>query len=127
MDNNTILLVEDEMTLRELYEELLGIEGYKVDSASDGDTALEKITAGNWDLLLLDIMLPKLDGLQILKKIKDNEKINKKPIVIISNLDSGNIVQECLKNGAVEYVIKSNINPQHLVDIVAKYISNAKH
>ncbi len=120
---NKILIVEDEVTLREFYQELLVSDGYEVDYASDGDSAYEKIIVGEWDLLLLDIMLPRLDGLEILKKIKRDAKLSTKPVIIISNLDGGAAIQEAKALGAREYLVKSNINPQNLIDSVRKYVS----
>ncbi|TSC63593.1 MAG: Fis family two component sigma-54 specific transcriptional regulator, partial [Microgenomates group bacterium Gr01-1014_93] len=71
MDNKKkILIVEDDQFLREFYEELLQGEGYSVDAAADGDQGLTKISQGGYDLILLDIMLPKKDGMQILRELR---------------------------------------------------------
>lgn len=122
--SNKILLVEDELSLRELYEEILKDGGYAVDHASDGEEAIQKIYKGDWDLLLLDIMLPKLDGLEILKRIKTTDGISTKPVIVFSNLDSKDIVQQCLDLGASNYLVKSNVDPAHYLEEIGKYLSN---
>ena len=78
MDEQTkksrILVVEDETFLRDLYVEILADEGYEVDTAADGAEGLKKIQMGGYDLILLDIVLPKMDGIEILKNIKANPR-----------------------------------------------------
>ena len=116
-----ILLVEDEADIREIYKELLGMEGYTVVEASDGDEALTKALAGDWDLLLLDIMLPKRDGLEVLSNIKSTPELKSRPVVLLTNLDKDSILQACMQLGANNYLVKSNITPQEIVKEVAKY------
>ena len=116
-----ILLVEDEADIREIYKELLGMEGYTVVEASDGDEALTKALAGDWDLLLLDIMLPKRDGLEVLSNIKSTPELKSRPVVLLTNLDKDSILQACMQLGANIYLVKSNITPQEIVKEVAKY------
>lgn len=117
-----ILIIEDEISLREVYTDMLRDADYTVDEAGDGEGALALVEAGDWDLLFLDIMLPKLDGTELLKKIKANELLKDKPVVIISNLESDEIVKNCMNQGAVEYLVKSNINPSTLVGVANKYL-----
>jgi CheY-like chemotaxis protein len=116
-----ILLVEDEADIREIYTELLSLEGYGVDQASDGDEALDKALNSAWDILLLDIMLPKRDGLEILSNIKSNENLRDKPVILLTNLDKDSILQSCMQLGANNYLVKSNITPQEVIKEVAKY------
>ena len=98
MDNavKRILIVEDDQFLREFYQELLQSEGYTVDVAADGGVALEKLMEGGYDLVLLDIMLPKKDGLQILRELKVSpSKQKNKAIVVLTNLGQDAIIKEC--------------------------------
>ncbi len=116
-----ILLVEDEADIREIYTELLSIEGHTVDQAADGDEALTKALAGQWEILLLDIMLPKRDGLEILSNIKSNADLRNKPVILLTNLDKDSILQACMQLGANNYLVKSNITPQEIIQEVGKY------
>src|SRR3989344_6064982 len=107
-----ILAVEDDQFLREFYQELLQSEGYFVDVAPDGEIALQKIQNLDFDLILLDIMLPKKDGIQILKELKlTPPKSPNAPIVVLSNLGQDNTIKECFELGASGYMIKSSLNP----------------
>ncbi|HSX39632.1 MAG TPA: response regulator transcription factor [Candidatus Saccharimonadales bacterium] len=120
-----ILIVEDETSLREIYSEVLKDAGYGVIEAGDGETAETLIKSGDWDLLLLDIMLPKLDGMTVLKEKSQNQMLKDKPVIVISNLDNEDIIKQCMEGGASGYLVKSNISPQELVDNVNKHFTNA--
>ncbi len=120
-----VLLVEDELSLRELYEEVLKDAGYSVDHASDGEEAVVKINKGDWGVLILDIMLPRLDGLEILKKIKATPSLREKPIIVYSNLDNADIMQQCKDAGVSSYLVKSDIDPSTFIDEVQKYLPSA--
>jgi len=122
MDNKKILLVEDDELLQKLYTDLLTGEHFFVETASDGLTAYQKIKEGGWDLVLLDIMLPKLGGVEIVKKLKDDieAKPNKK-VVFLTNLDKGSEIEEIQKLG-FEYLIKSNLNPDEFLNKVKSFL-----
>lgn len=119
---NRILIVEDENDIREIYVEVLTQAGYKLDEAADGETGMQKIKEGNWDILLLDIMLPGRDGLKILKDMKDAPALKKGPIIALTNLNSENIIQDAFSSGADGYLIKSEITPDKIVDEVTKVL-----
>lgn len=116
-----ILLVEDEMSLFDLYKENLEQEGFFVIGATDGDSAVDLINNSEWDLLLLDIMLPKLDGMEVLKRIKQNPEKSSKPIIIITNLDNESLVNEIKVLGVTDFLLKANVTPKQLVDRVKIY------
>lgn len=120
---NKVLIIEDEISLQDLYADFLREAGFKVLTASDGDKAMELINNSDWDILLLDIMLPKLDGTEVLKRVKSDPKLKSKPVIVLSNLESDQIVKECLDLGAREYLIKSDITPQTILDVVNKYLA----
>ena len=111
-----ILVVEDELYLRDLYLEILKEEGFEVDSACDGEEAYEKMKAGGYDLVLLDIMLPKMDGLEVLRKLKENKLQNlNKAILLLTNLGQETIISEGVSLGVRGYLIKSDYTPDNLV------------
>ncbi len=125
MDKRKILLVEDDVFLRDLYEENLTNEGYAVTTAQDGEEGLAKIEEGGWDLVLLDLMLPKMDGFEILRKAKESGAITKsKKIVILTNNTLSDPAQaaEVLELSS-EYLIKSDMNPQQFVDKVKGFLA----
>ncbi len=119
---NNILIVEDENDIRSIYVEVLKGAGYNMDEAGDGETGMNKIKNTDWDLLLLDIMLPGRDGLKILKDLKENPQFKKGPVIALTNLNSENIIQEVFSSGADGYLIKSEVTPDKIVEEVGKVL-----
>ena len=120
-----ILVVEDDAFLREIYIDTLTRAGYKVDTAVDGDEGYDKIKKGGYDLVLLDIILPKQEGLQIIRTLK--EDANWKPggpIVFLTNLDNDGEIKQALQLGK-GYLIKSQLTPADLIREVKLYLSKA--
>ncbi len=125
MDNSNkrILIVEDDQFLREFYQELLQSEGYIIDIASDGDIALSKIQNNEYDLILLDIMLPKKDGLQILRDLKVvPAKSTNAIIVVLTNLGQDIIIKQCFNLGAEGFLIKSAMNPEEVLTEIKSFL-----
>ena len=117
------MIVEDDQFLREFYQELLMAEGYFIDVASDGEMALPKIWENEYDLLLLDIMLPKKDGLEILRELKNQPpKSAKVKIVVLTNLGQDAVIKECFDLGAQGYLIKSALNPDQVLQEIKSYL-----
>ena len=122
MDSTRVLVVEDDDFLREIYVEILQDTGYTVDSATDGEEGYAKIKQGGYDLVLLDILLPKMDGLQIVQKIKEDKDAKpNKTLVFLTNLDNDNQIKEALKYGN-GYLIKSQLTPDNLLKEVRVYL-----
>jgi len=121
-----ILIVEDDEFLRELYEELLKGEDYDVVVAEDGDEGLKNMAEGGFELVLLDIMLPKMDGLEILRHMKDKpaEQANG-PVVLLTNLGQDSIIKEGFALGASGYLIKSAMNPDQVLSEVKVFLNKA--
>lgn len=127
MDNSQIkiLIVEDDQFLREFYQELLQSEKFNVDVAEDGGVASVKVLQGGYDLVLLDIMLPKKDGLQILREAKITPpKAPIKKIVMLTNLGQDAIIKECFQLGASGYMIKSALNPDQVLAEIHNYLKS---
>ncbi len=120
--SKTVLIVEDEADIRALYSEVLRDAGFNVIEAPDGTTGLDRAAEGNWDILLLDIILPGSDGVNVLKKIKANPAINNKPIILLTNLGVEHVINECFEIGADGYLIKSEITPDKIVEEVVNYL-----
>ena len=121
-----ILLVEDEGSLMALYTELLEGEHHEVIQAADGETGLNLAETTEWDIMFLDIMLPGMDGLSVLKKLSEKQLLNGRPIIVLSNLDNPSIVDECLRHGAKEHLNKSKMSPEIVLNLVQKYTETEK-
>lgn len=120
-----VLIIEDDQFLREFYQELLQTEGFLVDIAADGDIASQKVVIGGYDLVLLDIMLPKKDGLQILRDLKITPAKQKNgPIVVLTNLGQDAIIKEAFDMGAAGYIVKSAMNPDQVLDEINNYLNS---
>jgi|SRR3989344_3119836 len=121
-----ILIVEDDRPLQEVYSDTLKAEGYEVDTADDGEIALQKMQQGGWDLVLLDVILPKINGLDIMDQLKSHPPASpNKCIVFLTNLDRNEEVERGLKlaNG---YLIKSQITPGDLIREIKLYLSSGQ-
>lgn len=114
-----ILLVEDEDLLRESYEMIISTEPYDLDVAQNGREALEKCKAKTYDLILLDLMMPELDGIGFLEQF-DNPRTK---IIILSNLSAGNELDKALKMGAHTSVLKATLSPRELLAKVRYEVS----
>ncbi|KKQ26888.1 MAG: Two-component chemotaxis response transcriptional regulator cheY [Candidatus Levybacteria bacterium GW2011_GWA2_37_36] len=122
MDQKRILIVEDDLFLRELYTDVLSAEGYKVDAAADGEEALQKMKVGGYNLVLLDIIMPKMDGLEVMRQIQNTPpQAPNKCVVFLTNLDKDEEIRTALKLGN-GYLIKSQITPGSLVEEVKTYL-----
>lgn len=118
-----ILIIEDDQFMREFYQELFQQEGFLVDNAQDGEVGLKKIQENEYDLILLDIMLPKKDGLQILRDLKIRPpKSGDCPIVVLTNLGQDAVIKNCFELGAQGYLIKSALNPDQVLAEVKNYL-----
>jgi DNA-binding response OmpR family regulator len=113
-----ILLVEDEKEICRLYQDILSSSGFEVVICQDGETGCVLAKKGEWDILLLDIMLPNMDGLEILNEISTLGLTKTKKVVILTNIEKQEVLDRATELGAIKYVIKSEINPNQLIEIV---------
>src|SRR3990167_10068689 len=127
MENKKILLVEDDQFTRELYDEVLKDAGFTVDTAVDGADGLSKMTLGGYALILLDVMMPKMDGLDVLRSLMNNPpKVKNGPIVLLTNLTNDPVIDTAYGLNAKGHLVKSDITPGELVEHVKKYTSVAE-
>lgn len=123
-EKKKILIVEDDQFLREFYQELLTSEGFLIDIAADGETAFNKISQGGYNLVLLDIMLPKKDGIQILRELQSNPpKSPNGAIVVLTNIGQDAIIKTCFEMGASGYMVKSALNPDQVLTEIHNYLN----
>jgi len=117
-----ILIVEDDPLIYTMYSEKLTREGYDVDVAKDGREGLDKMKANPPDLILLDIMMPQLSGIQVIEEMKKDQKLEKIPIIVLSNLSENPDIEKAKERGVKEYLIKSDLDPEDVSNTVKKYL-----
>jgi len=111
-----ILFVEDEASLQRAIGESLKKVGYEVLSATDGQQAMEQIKSQDFDLIVLDIVLPKVDGFEVLKKIKSDPEKKDIPVLVLTNLETSGDVQKALELGATNYLVKANYSLDQMIE-----------
>lgn len=119
-----ILLVEDDFFLSDIYQTKLSVEEYEVVIAQDGMEGLQKAKETLPDLILLDIMLPKMDGLEVLKKLKADSATRHIPVILLSNLGQEFVVKGGMNLGAVDYLLKSDLTPREVIQKIEKYLGH---
>lgn len=117
-----ILVVEDEKFLLDLYQIKLIQEGHEVLIAKNGSEGLAMTQDHLPDLILLDILMPKVDGYEMLKKLKVDKKTKKIPVIIFSNLSQKEEIEKGLKLGANDFIIKTSVTPTELAQKVEEYL-----
>jgi len=110
-----ILLVEDDSFLIDIYTTKMRESGFSVEVASEGEEAVRKAKEEKFDLVLLDIVLPKVDGWDILRQIKAESKLKDLKVIIISNLSQKEEVEKGMNLGAEKYLIKAHYTPSEVV------------
>ena len=118
----TILLAEDDAFLHRMYVTKLSGAGFEVISALDGQEALEKAGSAELDAVLLDILMPKKSGFEVLKEMRANAKFKDLPIIILTNLNDTDDIKKAKALGASEYVVKSHFLPSEVVELVQKHL-----
>jgi len=117
-----ILLVEDEKIIIDLLQKKLIEEGYEVSVARNGVEGLEKMKAAKLDLILLDIVMPKMGGFEVMEEMNKNEEFKKIPVIIISNSGQPVELDRAIRLGAKDWLIKTEFDPQEVIDKVVKQI-----
>ena len=110
-----ILIIEDDAFLRDLIAKKLSSSGFRISEAIDGETGIKKIKDEKPDLILLDLLLPNMDGFELLSKIKQIPATSSIPVIILSNLGQKEDVDKGLKLGAVDYLIKAQFTPEEII------------
>lgn len=118
----SILLVEDDPFLIDIYTTKLREVGFLVEVAEDGEKGLRKLAEKNFDLLVLDIVLPQINGWEILEKIKKDEKFKNLKVVILSNLGQKEEVKKGKELGATKYLIKAHYTPSEVVEEIKQIL-----
>lgn len=118
----SILLIEDDPFLADIYSTKLKEAGFSIEVATDGENVISIVQEKKPDLVLLDIVLPHLDGWEIIKQIKETDGLKDLKVIILSNLGQKNEVEKGIKLGAVKYLIKAHYTPTEIVEEIKKVL-----
>ncbi len=118
-----ILLIEDEGLLSEMYCSKLSKEGFKVSQAANGEEGLELAKKEKFDLILLDIILPKLDGFKVLEELKRDKTIKEIPVFLLTNLSQSEDLKRGTVLGADDYLVKTDFTPTQVVEKIKKVLA----
>lgn len=119
-----VLVIEDYESIKQMYVEALTKAGYRVDVASDGEEALEKATHQEFDVILLDMLMPNVGGLEFLKAF-DPKKHSDTKIIVLSNFESPELSKKVMGLGAVKYLTKVNYTPQQVIAEIEALLGSA--
>ena len=111
-----ILIVEDDKFLRELIARKVIDEGFNVSEAIDGEEGIKKIKEEKPDMVLLDLILPGIDGFEVLTRMKEDPALSSIPVIIFSNLGQKEDIEKGLKLGAIDYLIKAHFTPGEIIE-----------
>ena len=117
-----ILLVEDDPFLSSMYSTKFELENFAVLAAEDGEKGLKLALAEKPDIILLDILMPKMNGFEVLEKLKDNKETESIPVILLTNLNQKDEIEKGLSLGANDYLIKAHFMPSEVVDKIKKVI-----
>lgn len=120
--SHTVLIIEDDPFISDMYQTKLKNNGYQVFLAADGQTGLEIAQKKQPDIIILDLVLPKMDGFQILKRIKEDSRIKNIPVLILSNLGQKEKIDKGMKLGADAYLVKSQFKPSEVLEKIKKLL-----
>lgn len=119
-----VLIIDDDTYIRDLYQEVLSTEGFEVVVAKDGEEGLKNLLEGGFDVVLLDVMMPRLDGIGVLTKLKESQpKKSNGPIILLSNLDHDPILDQAGALGATRHLLKADMLPPALIAAVRDAIA----
>ena len=116
----TILFIEDESALQKTFGEIIAQDGYQMISALDGETGLRVAKEKKPDLILLDLILPKIHGFDVLKKLKEENETRDIPVIVLTNLEGLEDVEKALKLGATTYLVKANYSLEEILEKIKK-------
>lgn len=118
-----ILLVEDDPFLASVYATKFELEGFTVMHATDGEQGLKMAEKNLPTIILLDILMPKMDGFEMLRRLKLDQALAKIPVVMLTNIGQKEDIERCLKEGAIDYLIKAHFVPGEAVKKVKKILN----
>jgi CheY-like chemotaxis protein len=118
-----ILIVEDDPLMSRMYQKIFNFENYEVEMAGDGQEGLDKARASKPTLILMDIMMPKMNGLEALEKLKADPETKAIPVIMLTNLAGQQDAEAALSKGAIKYIVKSEYEPKQVTSMVKEILA----
>jgi DNA-binding response OmpR family regulator len=122
MNNKSILLIEDDLFIKQMYVNKIEELGVKVFASDSLEESMLILKQNKIDLILLDLVLPKISGFDILKSLKKEDKFKDISVVVLSNLSSQADINQAFELGAIDYMVKSNYTPSEVLRTIQKYL-----
>lgn len=119
-----VLLVEDDPFLMKMYQDKFVIEGIDLDVAEDGKQGLEKALSGEYDLVILDLMIPQIPGLELLGRLRQDDKGQRLPVIVLTNLTDDSQKSQAKNYGVREYLVKAELTPSQLAEKVKSILTS---
>jgi DNA-binding response OmpR family regulator len=120
-----VLIIEDDQIVSNVYRNKLAVEGYQAETAPDGESGLKLMRTFQPDVVVLDLMLPKMSGVEVIRQIRSETDFSKLPIIVFSNTYLTNLIQEAWKAGATKCLSKANCSPKEVLDVVRHTIGDS--
>lgn len=118
-----VLIIEDDPLMSRMYQKIFTFEKYEVVMAGDGQEGLDLARSEHPTLILLDVMMPKMNGFQVLEKLKADPGTKSVPVVMLTNLAGEQDAETALAKGAVKYIVKSEYEPKQVADMVKEILA----
>jgi DNA-binding response OmpR family regulator len=120
-----ILIIEDDQIITNVYRNKLTVEGYQVETAADGEYGLKLMRTFRPDAIVLDLMLPKMSGVEVIKQIRSEPEFSKLPVIVFSNIYLNNMIQEAWKAGATKCLSKTSCSPKEFLDMMRQTVGDS--
>src|SRR5215468_7497279 len=124
--NKKILIVEDDQIVANIYRNKFSVEGYEVEVALDGQAGMEALKSFRPDAVVLDLMLPKMTGVDFMKQVCAQSDFQQLPVIVFSNTYLTNMVQEAWKAGATKCLSKANCTPKQVLEVIRATMNNGE-
>ena len=118
----TIVMIEDDLGIAEMYRRQLAMDGFRVIVAGDGVNGLELVRSARPDVVLLDVLLPEMEGFEVLQRIREDPALAAIPVILLSNYGEPDMIQRGRAGGAVDYLIKSSTTPAQLSGRIRRWL-----
>lgn len=117
-----IAIIEDDLATSQMYRHKFELEGFQVECAGEGQTAIKLIEDFKPDIVLLDVMLPNMDGVSILSAIRSRPKMANLKIIVLTNLENPDVTKKALDQGALDYIIKTEMTPRQVLERIKQLL-----
>lgn len=118
-----LLIIEDDLFLLNMYASKFELEGFEVIIAEDGEKGWKTAIKDVPDVILLDIMMPKMNGFEVLEKLKSDDKVSKIPVILLTNLSQRDEIERAMNLGAADFLIKAHFRPSEVVEKIKKLLN----